>query len=56
MCSPSAPLIPLLAKIPNAVFNSAIPPFTDLTVAPIVSIPSPNYAKDVLVVDEVFAI
>ena len=53
---PSAPLIPLLAKMPSAVFSSAVPPLTDFAVAPMVRMPSPNCATDVLVVDAVFAI
>ena len=53
---PSAPLIPLLAKIPSAVFSSAVPPFTDFAVAPMVRIPSPSCATEVLVLDAVFAI
>ena len=53
---PSAPLIPLLARIPRAVFSSAVPPLMDFAVAPMVRIPSPNCATDVFVVDAVFAI
>ena len=53
---PSAPLIPLLARMPSAVLSSAVPPLMDLAVAPMVRIPSPNCATDVFVVDAVFAI
>ena len=53
---PSAPLIPLLARMPSAVLSSAVPPLIDLAVAPMVRIPSPNCATDVFVVDAVFAI
>ena len=53
---PSAPLIPLLARIPRAVLSSAVPPLMDLAVAPMVRIPSPNCATDVLVLDAVLAI
>ena len=53
---PSAPLIPLLARRPSAVFSSAVPPLMDFAVAPIVSIPSPSCATDVLLLDAVFAI
>ena len=53
---PSAPLIPLFARIPSAVFNSTVPPLTDFAVAPMVRIPSPSCATEVLVVDAVFAI
>ena len=53
---PSAPLIPLFARIPSAVLSSAVPPLIDLAVAPMVRIPSPSWATDVLVLDAVFAI
>ena len=53
---PSAPLIPLLARIPSAVLSSAVPPLMDLAVAPMVRIPSPSCATDVFVVDAVLAI
>ena len=53
---PSAPLMPLLARMPRAVFSSAVPPFTVFAVAPMVRIPSPSCATDVLVVEAVFAI
>ena len=53
---PSAPLMPLLARMPRAVFNSAVPPLTLLAVAPIVRMASPSWATEVFVVEEVLAI
>ena len=41
---PSAPLIPLSANIPNAVFNSTVPPAKSFAVPPTVNIPSPSCA------------
>ena len=53
---PSADLIPLLAKMPRAALSSAVPPLMDLAVAPMVRIPSPSCATEVLVLDAVLAI
>ena len=53
---PSAPLMPLLARMPSAVFNSAVPPLTVLAVAPMVRMASPSWATEVLVVDAVLDI
>ena len=52
---PSAPFIPLSARIPNTVFISTTPPLSCFAVPPTVSIASPNCATEVLDFCEVFA-
>ena len=53
---PSAPLTPLSANIPSAVFISVVPPANTLAVPPTVNIASPNWATLVFDFWEVLAI
>ena len=53
---PSAPLIPLSARMPRAVFSSLVPPERFFAVPPTVRIALPSWAMDVLLLLDAIAI
>ena len=56
-CVPASdPLIPLSASAPRTEESSAVPPFTDFALPPMVRKASPNCSTEVFVVEDAFAI